>query len=63
MHYTVTEFCRIAGFSRQTLYNMWWDRNGPPREKTGDGQTCRVLIPANAGLQWLAGYKREHGHG
>ncbi len=38
------EFCRLAGISRGTIYNLWAKGEGPPARRKGS----RNLFPATA---------------
>ncbi|WP_085025355.1 helix-turn-helix transcriptional regulator [Ensifer aridi] len=55
-YFTTSEFARLVGCSRGTVYNLWKSGNGPEYiERRIGGQTERLVAFADA-LDWL----KEH---
>ncbi len=52
--FTIPEFCRIAGISRQRLYIFWKQDRGPPFVSRKIGNRTERLIAMAPGLEWLA---------
>ncbi|MEZ0018455.1 hypothetical protein ABIE76_003102 [Sinorhizobium fredii] len=51
--FTIPEFCRIAGISRQRLYIFWKQDRGPPFVSRKIGNRTERLIAMAPGLEWL----------
>lgn len=49
-NYSVADACRIGGFCRATLYNLWANGAGPRKFKLGK----RTLIRARDFHQWIS---------
>lgn len=56
-NYTISDFCQLAGFSRQHLYEAYWKKGlGPARVIVQFGRAKRIEIPADEADLWLARY-------
>lgn len=63
--YGVDEFARLAGLSRQWLYELWKQGRGPKRvyapDKRGRVSTRRgrVVVPKAEGDHWITSHRQR----
>ncbi|MEY9828478.1 hypothetical protein ABIA25_000293 [Sinorhizobium fredii] len=51
--FSVAEFVKIAGISKQYLYVLWSEGRGPPRCQRKVGAKPRIYLPYAPAIAWL----------